>query len=380
MRTNDVYCGTSSLHFINRTTGETVIDLSANLRNGLWKTFNLESYLYNDTLHFNEPHLQKPIFENFFQVIPGNKWDMTTQSLLQDLYTPNLCVSKVSNLIEESRKFFKELNAHRIGVHLSGGLDSSIVICLLKYLDIPFIPIGVCSNSFEFRTERYIQEQLLRFCGNGKLIDIRECPFYSNIEKIPIHSMPTGVIQSYALNERLASEFAEYGCDVVINGQGGDTLFVDGCQKMSEWVINIGYEFELSDACTLSYNPRNIRLISFYSCKPIIDIICSARLGEKDDTLKLWARKWLKSILPKELADYSYIGDFFAQHMQGLEDAKPIIGMLFEKAYDMTRNELFSPKNTMKFISQDVFNFEHKSYINFCSLLSAAVWYNSIDN
>lgn len=261
---------------------------------------------------------------------------------------------------------------------MSGGLDSSIVICLLNYLKIPFVPIGIQPKTFEFRTERIIQDKLLCLGHDGLLIDYEEVAFYSNLDKIPIHPIPFGIIQSFSLNERLAYEFSRLGCDVVISGQGGDTLFVDSRDESNQQPFNIGNEFVLDDARRLSYNPRGIKLVSFYSHIPIIDIISSAREGLKDDPLKIWARNWCKSILPPELVNYSYIGDFFALCMQGLNDAKSTIKNILEKAYYYSRNECFSPQNTSLFFKTDVFNFEVKDYWNFCSRLSLAVWYNSL--
>ena len=370
----------SPLHFIDIKSNKIIKDFISLLKKGYWNFFDYESFVFNESLPPDKINLQRPLFKNIQQIIPGNQWNFETKQLEQNLYTPKRVRHTFDEFISISNDFFNSLNAKRIGVHLSGGLDSGIVICLLNYLNIPFVPIGIQVKSYEFRTERYIQDKLVVLGKDGLLIDYDETPFYKDIDKIPIHAIPTGIIQSYLINERLSSEFKKLDCDVVISGQGGDSLFVDGCHNLSDLVFNIGNEFVLEDARNISYNPKGIELISFYSHIPIINIISSAREGKHDDPLKIWARKWCKPILPKELSDYTYIGDFFALGMRGLNEAKPTIKKIFEKAFEISHIECFNPKNTKKYLSTDVFNFEVQDYWQFCSSLSLAVWYNSLSN
>ncbi len=185
-------------------------------------------------------------------------------------------------------------------------------------------------------------------------------------------------IKSNKSTRALAEAFRQHGCDVVLSGQGGDTLFVNEISGLSNVYYNIGYEFENPYDQEMYYGPADIRLISFFSSTAIIDELSTAALGRREDPQKLWARKWFSNILPDALSKYHYCADFFAFSLGCLENAKNEIKVLFEEAYDRSHNRLFSTKNTRNFLSQDIFSFEHKEYIRFCSLISAAVWYHSL--
>lgn len=350
------------------------------LKNGLWKEYDIKVGIENDCLPMRDINQQHPVFPHIQQIIPGTKWSKTNRCLDKDLFFPSHLDSSFMSLMAWSDEYFNTLGANRIGVHLSGGLDSSIIICLLHALKIPFVPIGLRSNTFEFRTERHIQDLLLSYGEDGEIIDLEEYPFYSNLEHIPPHQIPMPAIKSNASTEALVKAFKKKKCDIVFTGQGGDTLFVDKITKLSDVSYNIGAEFDSPYDRELYYNPEGISLVSFYSLPYIINALTTAAIGRTFDPYKLWARTWFKSILPKELSDYHYCADFFGLSLGCLEHAKPTIRLLFEEAYDLTFNSIFSPKYTNDFLSQDIFSFEHSEYTCFCSIISTAVWYHSLFN
>ena len=351
------------------------------LNNGLWKTLTPDNFFYNNTLNSFSLNKIKPLFKGFQQIIPGTQWNLLNNQLELDLYYPSY-VTKCSfkDFIETAAKYFHSLKAHKIGVHLSGGLDSSLIIGLLHTLNIPFVPIGLKSNSFEFRTERKIQEILIEWGDEGLLLDMEEYPYYSQLTNIPSHQIPDDDIKSIAGAKALAKSFAERGCDIVLTGQGGDSLFVDDISEMKNISFNIGDEFLNTTEQDRIYGPMKIRLEAFYANKNIIDVICSARIGQKDDPLKKWARNWAKEILPKELSDFTYCADFFGQTIWGLHSAKPVIKDLMEETYYLTNSSLFSPKRITEYLNRDIFSFEYKEYNHLCSLISIACWYHSFFN
>lgn len=369
-----------SLSFFNFNKQKIQPDIWQELINGLWRKFDVKTFLINESLPPEQLHKSPPLFPGFQQILPGTLWDVPSHHLQLDLYHPRKCQGTLSEFYDCAEKFFDNLHARRIGVHLSGGLDSSIIICLLQRFGIPHTVIGFQPSTFEFRTERCVQRVLLEKSGKGRLIPYEEHPFYTRLTDLPRHQLPTGLIKSWASCHALAEAFREEGCDVVLSGQGGDSLFVDAVPDVSRLAFNIGNEFENPDEIEMVYVPRGIRLLSFFSDRNIIDCISKARAGQKEDSAKLWARQWLKEILPMELSQFSYCADFFALAMQGLDNARPIIKRLFEEAYDATKDPHFSPRNTHDFLSQDIFSFEYGDYIRFCSLMSVAVWYHSMFN
>ena len=375
---NNSYIPQPSLSFIDIKANKKQDNIWKELEGGIWRNFDIQSYLDNNLLLPQQKHLQKPVFSEILQIEPGVLYDGNTKQLKLDLYYPKDIKSDFNLFISAAEHFFSNLNAKRIGVHLSGGLDSSIIISLLRYLDIPFVPIGLYSETFEFRTERRIQEKLLEWGEDGELIAIEEFPFYSGIKAIPKHQIPCGLFKGYAGSMALAKAFHKKGCDVVLTGQGGDSLFVESSENILARGFNIGDEFMNGEEIDLVYQPYGIRLVSFYSSQNLIDIIVNERKGQKEDALKWWARKWMKDLLIPELSEYAYFADFLGLTMWGLHNSLPDIKELLEEASDFLHNPIFFSKNIRKFISQDIYSFEHKDYIKFCGLISIAVWLHSL--
>lgn len=351
------------------------------LEQGLWQKFDIDAYLKNNLLCPGQLADSQAVFGGYHQIVPGTYWNIDKRRLELDLYSPNYVQDcSFSSFIDTASRYFEGLNAKRIGVHLSGGLDSSLIMALLKVLEIPFVPVGIKSDTFEFRTERFIQEIILEWGEDGLLIDSKEYPYYSEIKSIPSHQIPDADIKSVASTRALAKAFKERGCDVVLSGQGGDSLLVNEVKDIQDISFNIGNEFINYTEQNRVYGPTGLRLESFFADTEIIDILCSARIGQKDDPLKLWMRRWAKDILPRELSEYAYFADFFGLTSWGLHDATPVIKELMEEAYDISHFSHFSPKNVKKFLEQDVFSFEHRDYIEYCGLISVASWYHSLFN
>ena len=121
-----------------------------------------------------------------------------------------------------------------------------------------------------------------------------------------------------------------------------------------------------------------MELHSFFSDKGVIDQIASLRIGQNEDPLKIWARAFFASLLPRELTQFTYCADFFGYSMDGLQQAKPTFKLLFEEAYDYLQHQLFSPKGINQILNTDILTLEYKTYCEFCSKLSIAVWIHSL--
>ena len=369
------------LSFYNYTQETIQNDIWFELQNGLWKEFNIDNFLFNNSLPSEQIHTNLPVFNGFHQIVAGTYWDDRTKHLQSCKYTPKrIPKCSIADLIDVTGEYIESLDAKRIGVHLSGGFDSSLIMAILKELDIPFVPIGLKSDTFEFRTERQVQDIMLEWGDDGLLIDIEQYPHFSDLDKIGIHQVPDCDIKSVGAARAVASAFAEKGCDIVFTGLGGDSLFVDAIPNVENLCFNIEYEFLNPTETERIYLPKNIKLKSFYAHSEIINIICSAREGQSSDFLKRWGRKWTESILPPELTRYNYCADFFGLSMWGLERSKPTIKRLLEESYDITKHKIFSNENRNKFLNQDVYSFEYKDYIQFCSLISISSWYHSLFN
>lgn len=363
------------LKFYNASKNIIQKDIWDELDLGLWKSFSVENYLYNDKIgEVNQP-LWKPVMPGFYPIYPGFKWDFTQNCLIKDLYYPHYIDSSFDKFISAVEKYFKQFEGRKIGVHLSGGFDSSLIICILKYLGIPFTPIGLVCKRFEFRTERHIQEKLLSWGEKGKLIDFNDYPFWSKLLNNPKQQIPDSNIMMNNASYALAKAFNEAEVEIVINGQGGDSVFYEAIPNAG---FNIGNEFLNPWDDINNYRPNHCELHSFYADTSIIDHLYSLRYNQKNDPIKKWARKFFQPILPDELSSYYYKCDYFGIDKSGLFDARADIKLLFEEAYDLLKHELFSPASTRNFLDTNVFNLEYSTYCEYCTKISIAVWLHSL--
>lgn len=372
-RVNEPY-----LRFYNNEDGTIINSIWQCLEQGMWQELNIENFLFNSSLPSCYLNQEKPLFPFIQQIQPGTQLDSKTGALRLNQYTPQYREWSWDSFLSICNDYFLSLGAKQIGVHLSGGFDSSLIMCILKKLQIPFIAIGMKSDTYEFRSERKVQDTLLNYASGGELISFQDHPFYSKLAEVPKHQIPDSHIKSYSSAMAMAKAFHKHGCDVVLSGQGGDSLFVNEIESLCNTKFNIADEFENYPEQYRFYEKQDIRLASFFAHKPIIDIICSARIGKSDDSLKRWARNWFREILPSELTDFTYCADYFGLSMSGLEQAKPTISDLMNEAYQYTGYHLFNSKNIKRFINQDVYSFEYNDYIKYCSLISVAVWYHSL--
>lgn len=367
-----------SLLFYNGRTRQFQSDIWNELEQGLWQDYNIDNRLYNDSISEMRLSEWKPIFSHIYPIYPGVKWDMISKTYKEERYFPQYDTNpSIQKFFSAAEAFFDKYRGKKIGVHLSGGLDSSLIICLLHHFHIPCILIGFSTERFEFRTERAIQNKLMEYGELSELIDLELYPFYSNLSNTPKHQVPDSYIKQNEASKVLAAAFARQGVEVVFTGQGGDSLLVDAV-KPETTSFNIKNEFTFPWEQDLMYLPLGIELVSFFSDTSIIDAICSLRLGQKDDPLKWWARKTFKEILPIELSDYAYCADFFGVSMSGLEAAKPEIRILCEEAYDLMRHPIFNPKGIKEILSTDIFSLEHKTYCALCTKISIAAWLHSL--
>lgn len=367
-----------SLKFFDHKTGKILLDIWDKLERGLWSDFSIDNALYNDSIGEVRQDKWKYVLPNLTTINPGFVWDYNSNTLKEELYKPNYTKADINSFLNKVHEFFYQFENKRIGVHLSGGFDSGLIICLLKYFHIPFVAVGLYSDRFEFRTEHRIQEILADYADDAVLIDFEDYPFYANLDKKPKHQVPDANIKMLDASTAVAETFASKGCDVVFSGQGGDTLFVDDIDWSTFRGYNIGNEFLFPWEQDFIYKPLGIELISIYSDTNIIDQVTSLRSGQPEDPLKLWARHFFRKFLPVELAEFTYASDFFGLSMDGLNQAKPHIKSLFEEAHDYIKHPIFAPAGIRDMMKIDVFSLEYRTYCALCTKISIATWLHSL--
>lgn len=348
------------------------------LTRGLWRNFNFDAYLSNYLLPPSNITHQQYVLPDLLPVPPGTKWDSEFKSLSLDLYRPNRVANQnIIKYLDIASEYFGSMCDKKIGVHLSGGLDSGIIMSTLNALQIPFVGIGLKGETYEFRTERIVQEYYSSIATESNLISLEKYPFFSDFDNVPISHYPPENIKSILSTRALASEFKKYGCDIVLSGQGGDSVFVDAISDISAISFNIGNEF-INDYETLTiYQNHGLEIKSFYEYKPFIDFFSSIRVGQKEDPLKLFVRQFFKEILPRELSDFNYVGDYFGYSKYGLENSLPEIIQLINSAYLITENKFF---DSSIFSDLEVMELEYPMYLKMSGIISAAVWVKKMNS
>ena len=368
-----------SLKFYDERTGNNMDSIWPNLEAGLWKDFNYDNYFINNTLGEKETSTLHPLFPDVQPIPPGYRWDVATRTLKADMFVPNRINATRDSLMSVAEKFFERFKDKKVGVHLSGGLDSSLIIALLHHFGIPCTLIGLQSKRYEFRTERVIQQRMGEYGEDVFLLDLDEYPFYSGLDESPKSQIPNGWIKMQNAHFALADEFAKRGVEVVFTGQGGDSIFVDTVPKDDSLPsFNIRDLFTFPEDEDFCYRPRGIELVSFYSDKDIITQIVNLRSGQKEDVWKLWARDFFKDLLPRELSQYHYCADFFGHSIYGLNAARNQIKELMVETCERTGRKEYYKKAVNSIDSIDFQSFGHKDYIRFCTMLSYAVWIHSL--
>lgn len=376
----------SSFRFYDIVEGAIKHDIWHELQHGLWQQFNIDAYLGNEKQYADKVEdkvdiKNKLMFPNLAIIEPGHKWNAEKNDTEIE-YTPIKLIKNCNHktLREAIEHYFLQFKGKKLGVHLSGGLDSSLIMAWLHELHIPFTAIGFESFRWEFRTERHIQEVMAeKYADDAFLLDVDQYPFYSDIENIPKTQTPySAYIKNWNINKAIAEEFKTRDVDVVFSGQGGDTLFVDPIDKNKLLSFAIGDEFEVYGENELIYEPLGLQLKSPLADIGIIQQISSLRIGEKQDARKWWARRYFKDILPKELSEFCYAADMFGLSQSGLEEAKPTIKKLFDEAYALTHNHNFSSVATQRFLDKNVFELEFKTYIEYTSYISVAAWLHAL--
>lgn len=368
------------LRFANTNTGETYDSIWGKLEQGLWKHIIVNNIIDNDQSGDLKRVKWQPIFPDIIPLYEGFSWNKNTNSIQEEKFYPKYHSANLDSFLKVAEAYFNSFKDKKIGVHLSGGLDSSIIIGLLKHFNIPFSLVGLTSRNFEFRTERVIQQKIAEWTDEVVLIDMDDVPNFSDIENIPPHQVPADGISGYLSAKIIAETFRKMNVDIVFTGMGGDNVFGDSILKENKDFFWQPYEYRIPWTEDYVYKPQGIELISFYADPNIINEIYSLRLGQKTDIPKIWAREFFKDFLPTELVIHTYSADFWGVWLTGLNEARPTIKHLFEQAHHFLENSHFEPKNIKPFIEQDFFNLTKPHFLQLASRISVAVWLNSLLN
>jgi hypothetical protein len=348
------------------------------LKEGAWKNIAPENLLDAALIDGVDRTLYKPVLKDFYLVHKGMLWDESKQIPYDPVFRPKHVKANRDVFLEESCRFFKQFEGKQVGVQLSGGLDSSIIIGLLRHFKIPFKLIGLANKRFEFRTESHIQNLLSQWAEETILIDYESCLPYSHIDKVPAHQYPEEYIRTFGSDYVMAQKASELGVEILITGQGGDNVFggaIKGSPTDLKWMPRTYFQGWKED---LVYAPKGVQLVPFYADEGISELIYNLRLGHKEDIPKVWAREFFKEFIPRELVDYTYHSDFWGFVISGVQEFMPKLPLIFEQTYDLTQNKFFSKEKAKELMSIDLLDHKKETYLQIEPLVAIAVWIDSL--
>jgi hypothetical protein len=320
----------------------------------------------------------KSAIPDFSPVYLGMVFDVETNTYFDPCFSPTLMNIDKEGFLTMTEKYFRQFKDKHIAVQLSGGLDSSIIIGLLRHFNIPFSMVGMTSKRFEFRTEHYIQKLLAEGSEKAILIDYeKHLPFF-NLYDVPAHQYPDLSSSNYGSDLAMAKKCKELGVEILFSGFGGDVLFATGIpQNANEcnWKPQV---FVDTWVAGIAYKPYNVDLVPFYAAPEIMNAIYNLRRGMPEDIQKRWARTFFKDVLPNELVNYTYCADFWGLYIDGLLKALPEIEKMHKLAHEITGLDYFSDEKFKEIMKLDLLNCKKELYQPIEARISLVTWINSL--
>jgi hypothetical protein len=223
------------------------------------------------------------------------------------------------------KTYLRHLTGKLIAVELSGGLDTALIIELLRRYDVKLAMVGFVSSEYEFRTEHFIQDYYLNYAHNYKMIDYRNCGAFGRLLETPVHPFPVADSLYHFRHNVIASAAKELGAKVLLNGNAGDSLLGHGFAGRANWSVPFGYDpWSITDMWTVEtiFKPKGIDYVCPFAFNSLVRLLISLRRHEDDDPMKLWARKMFRDILPPQLSLYAYKASHDGWVADGLKSAE----------------------------------------------------------
>lgn len=273
------------------------------------------------------------------------------------------------------RRYAKLIQGRRVAVELSGGLDSTIVYGALQRAGIDVMLIGFCSKRYEFRTERHIQELLAKGGRRSILLDGDAPNLFAGLKRVPRHPLPSPSALFYVRHQQLCDAARGASVDLVLTGSGGDTIFIEpvlqdisiSSAKIAGWTFNDDWS---QDAI---YSRAGIDHYCAYSPGGVTRILVGLRSGQLEDRMKLWARTFFSSLLPRELAKHAYKASHSGLYAESLHRERSTVAELMEAAYLRTGLKDFHPERTLNSLTNWA-ELPQPEQQGFLSRLSFSVW------
>lgn len=319
----------------------------------------------------------RDVVPGWFRLPPLSTWALDGTSLQEKkAEPPTLRDPTMDSFLAASDCFFANLEGKKIAVQLSGGLDTSLIIGIMRHLSIPHTLIGLANARYEFRTESRIQQLLAAHAEECVLIDHESCLPYAELSDIPKHQWPDGNAITFAADRAMAGACAQRGIDTLIAGSGGDVLLVSAItENQYLWKPNYFYNTFLRQYV---YQPAGVELLPFFADAGVVACMRGLRMNQARDSSKRWARRFFAQYLPMELVDYDYKADFWGVYVDGLSDARATIVGLHERAFAATGNAYFAPRQLELLLNSPLNDCDPSLYRRLDARISLAAWLSGL--
>lgn len=226
-------------YYHNRQSGKFIFasEIKAILNYPLEKKINKESLAFYFRLHY----IPQPatIFEDIYKLPPASfltlkddkisikkYWDIMPEPILTD---KKIIKKEIINLLDDSVKM-QLVSDRPVGVFLSGGIDSSAVLCFAsKHMNLPVktfsVGFEVDDQKNKFNADFELAGRTAKYFGAAHHeLKISGGDVLENIEKV-IYQMDEPVSNPTQAATYLLSKFASETVKVVLGGDGGDEIF-----------------------------------------------------------------------------------------------------------------------------------------------------------
>lgn len=337
---------------------------------------SLANHIANCQHYAQHPNVYAPIIGELYPIPPKTTWDFSAKPprLVHPAQKtrPFSAPITTSDFTKAIRKLAARFADQKFAVELSGGLDTSLIISLMRAADLNPVLIGLRSERYEFRTERVIQEAYLSLSVEGKVINYEEALPFSHLDKVPLHELPNKASLYYFGHQIIAKTAQEFGVKSVLNGIGIEPFLVEP--------ISGGYNSYLAPL-TMEDPWADEHIFRHYQCryvnvailKPIYHLLRNLRSGLSLDTQKNWSRKFFSEILPRELSEYSYKAGFDGIFQEALESEYQTITGILDCAYQITRNPSLRPSSICEKIEK-ASQLNYSDYNELMGKISFATW------
>lgn len=360
------------IDFVELASGDVVPSLWPLLEQGYWRQCRPHVYEGHVVGNALRATLEDTFFPQHAALRPGRRWVAATHRLEHTPFQPASGPADLHYFLDLAAAYFARLEAKRIAVQVSGGVDSSLVIGLLRFLNIPHFLVGMVSSRYEFRTERAIQDQFCR-SGSGALLDYESHLPLSDLFHVPRSTIPDVASLAHSANRAMARACRANGVDVLLSGAGGDVLLGGDMRAVSPPCHPHFFQEPWSQEFV--YAPEGVSYLSFFSDQTIAGCLCALRAGQSEDTSKFWARQFFRDFLPHRIVDNLYKTDFWGLYMSGLVASLPDIRRLHAAALEATGDTYFLPANLERLLACDLMECDQPLYQRLEARISAATWF-----